>query len=161
MKHDCPHLTENNTCCVTSITTTPTQETCRACKALGVGINQVTVLYAIETLDKQGHLIPQFLQPYVLKERHDLPSFVSLDLTQGPGTLLKQWINWFITKPPDCTCDDRAELMNLWGKKKCKEEIRTILGWLRESALDNNIRYNEFVVSCIVKAAIFLSKGKP
>jgi len=158
---ECPHMTYEGFCNVTSIQTEPTQETCRACKSLGVGINQVTVLYAIETLDKKGESIPEFLQPYVLKGRHDLPSFAPLDLSKGPGTLLKQWISWFITKPVDCTCDDRAELMNLWGKKKCKQEIRTILNWLRESALDNNVRYSEFVVSTIVKAAIILSRGKP
>lgn len=158
---DCPHMTYEGNCSVTGVTTIPTQETCRACRGTGeIGINEVTVLYAIQTLEQEKTPIPEYLRPYVMVSGKRAEQ-IELDLKKGPGSLLKSWISWFITKPPDCTCDDRAELMNLWGKKECRRRLREILSWLRESALDNDIHYNEFVVTMIVKAAITLSRGKP
>ena len=41
--------------------------------------------------------------------------------------------------------------MDLWGYERCLQELPTILSWLRESALDNNYPYSEFVIGTVVK----------
>ncbi len=143
----CPHLVDD-TCYVTSHPTEPSPEICMACTRLGRGINEVTVLHTIETLMHSGEEVPQYLTDYIKNP----------DLSHGPGTSLKNFLSWFITQPPNCSCNDRAKLMNLWGKKKCLEEFSTIMGWLRESALDSGIRYSEIVLSYSVKTIIRMSK---
>jgi hypothetical protein len=156
----------NNQCAVTGTVTTPTQEICRACTKVGRGINQVTVLYAIQTLQEYNDPVPKYLTEYIQKVSLDEqktqgnPSTQDSILSSGPGTVLTNLLSWFITKPPNCSCSDRAELMNLWGPEGCKENFRTILGWLRESALDNNYPYNEIAVTALVKLCISISARK-
>ena len=69
---------------------------------------------------------------------------------EGPGTGLTTLFSWFIPKPPNCACGDRAEIMNMWGAQRCLENKSTILGWLRESAYDNNYPYSEFVIGSLL-----------
>lgn len=76
---------------------------------------------------------------------------------RGVGTRLANTIEWFLTKPPGCHCADRAEIMNMWGPDRCKQEMKTILSWLRESALDNDIPYSEFVCHALVRSVIAIS----
>ena len=80
--------------------------------------------------------------------------------TKGPGTTLKKTLSWFVPMPPNCNCVDREQLMNHWGYERCKQEKRTILNWLRESALDNNYPYSEFVISYVVDKCIDAHKPK-
>lgn len=75
----------------------------------------------------------------------------------GPGTTLHNLITWFIPQPENCGCPNRVQVMNAWGKERCLEELPTILGWLRESALDNNIPYSEFVIAAVVKTILRVS----
>lgn len=75
----------------------------------------------------------------------------------GPGTTLHNLITWFIPQPENCGCPNRVQVMNAWGKERCLEELPTILGWLRESALDNNITYSEFVIAAVVKTVLRVS----
>lgn len=72
----------------------------------------------------------------------------------GPGTTLENLISWFVRKPPNCSCPDRVDVMNAWGAERCLKELPTILSWLRESALDNNIPYSERVISVVVKTML-------
>lgn len=145
----CKHLIDT-TCYATGHPTQPTPEICRGCCRTnhGVGINEVTVLYTIQTLEEDNEPVPEYLHDYIKNP----------DLSHGPGTALKSILSWFVTQPPNCNCADRAELMNLWGVKGCKENISTIYGWLRESALDNNIQYSEFLIAPLVKLAIKVSE---
>ena len=129
----------------------PTTRNCQACSRCThpQKTNEVTVGISIEILKEQG-------QEY----EHLLPA-LSIDTLQGPGTMLKKMLSWFITKPPNCSCGDRAELMDVWGPDKCHENMRQILGWLRESALDNGYPYSEFLIKYMVELAISLSRLSP
>jgi len=129
----------------------PTTSNCQACTRCShpQKTNEVTVGISIQLLQEQG-------QEY----EHLLPA-LSIDTLQGPGTVLKKMLSWFITKPPNCSCSDRAELMDVWGPDKCKENLRTILGWLRESALDNGYPYSEFLIKYMIELAISLSRLSP
>lgn len=73
----------------------------------------------------------------------------------GPGSTLHSIITWFIEQPDGCPCPNRVALMNSWGATKCIEEKVQILGWLRESARVNNIKYNEFVLSASLTAILY------
>src|SRR5690349_14788421 len=124
----CKFLNQFEECESTTHLFIPTPETCRACMKTqrGPGINEVTVLKSIEALQQEGLAVPD----YLLKAAGPSPVL----LTRGPGTTLSSFLSWFVTKPPNCACDDRAALMNLWGKKECMKQLPTILSWLRESA---------------------------
>lgn len=73
----------------------------------------------------------------------------------GPGTTLHRVITWFIEQPPNCPCPNRRLLMDSWGAEKCLENKKEILGWLRESARINNIKYNEFVLSATLTSILY------
>jgi hypothetical protein len=73
---------------------------------------------------------------------------------RGTGTRLARLLSWFVTRPTSCNCGDREQIMNMWGPDGCKENKRTILGWLRESALDNGYPYNEMVISIALNVVI-------
>jgi hypothetical protein len=157
---ECPNLLTNpdtqlQSCSIVesicNIQHLPTASNCQACTRCThpQKVNEVTVGISIQLLQEQG-------QEY----EYLLPA-LSIDTLQGPGTTLKKMLSWFITKPPNCSCSDRAELMDVWGPDKCKENIRTILGWLRESALDNNYPYSEFLIKYMIELAISLSRLSP
>lgn len=76
------------------------------------------------------------------------------DSEEGPGTTLHKLITWFIPQPKSCGCSNRVKIMNKFGYKRCLEELPTILSWLRESALDNNYPYSEYVISTVVKTIL-------
>lgn len=76
------------------------------------------------------------------------------DSDEGPGTTLHKLITWFIPQPKSCGCSNRVKIMNKWGKERCLKELPTILSWLRESALDNNYPYSEYVISTVVKTML-------
>lgn len=124
----CQHL-EDNICGLASwmldgqpIPTTP--ESCKACQRCSkpMDVNEITL--SLAGIKESEH---------------------------GPGTTLQTVISWFVAQPKNCGCPDRVALMNAWGKKRCRKEIPTILAWLRESALDNNMPYSEYVISCTLK----------
>lgn len=128
----CSYL-EDTTCNAASeaagrpITTTP--EICKACAACSPPQNLNEVTLALAGLEESD---------------------------EGPGTTLHNWITWFIPQPINCSCPNRVKLMNAWGKQRCRQEIPTILNWLRESALDNNIKYSEFAIAAAVRTLLYL-----
>ena len=73
---------------------------------------------------------------------------------KGPGTTLKKTLDWFVRVPPGCNCMDRVVVMDNWGSDRCEKEKSTILGWLRESALDAGYSYSEYVISHLVNWVI-------
>ena len=51
----------------------------------------------------------------------------------GPGTELHKLLGKLGWKESiGCQCKSRMRQMNAWGPAKCREEIDTIVGWLRE-----------------------------
>lgn len=126
----CPHL-EDDICGLASWLvdhpTKTTPEICRACRRCDKpqNINEVTLSLAnIEQAD------------------------------EGPGTTLHKLITWFIPQPEGCSCANRVAVMNAWGRERCLAELPTILSWLRESALDNDYPYSEYVISTVVKTIL-------
>lgn len=81
------------------------------------------------------------------------------EIGEGPGTTLKKTLEWFVRMPKGCACPDRVVIMDNWGYERCKQEKPTILGWLRESALEAGYPYSEYVISYVVDWCI--NKHKP
>lgn len=77
----------------------------------------------------------------------------------GPGSTLHKIITWFIEQPTNCPCPNRVKLMDSWGPELCIENKKEILGWLRESARINNVKYNEFVLSATLMGVLYGCKA--
>jgi hypothetical protein len=77
---------------------------------------------------------------------------------KGPGTRLASLLSWFKTTP-NCGCEERAAIMDAWGVDGCKENMRTILHWLRDSAASQNLPYSETGMR-IVLNSIFLLESR-
>jgi len=134
MTIECQHLTIDNICEITSTLAYPfvfhpQENDCKACKRCKEPqqINEITKANADVILIRNG--------------------YESLNPRKGTGTRLAYAISWFQITPPNCNCSNRAETMDLWGIDRCIENKTIILGWLRESALNNNIPYSEYVIS--------------
>lgn len=50
--------------------------------------------------------------------------------------------------------------MNAWGAEGCRREFKLILAWLRESALDNNYPYSEFLVAAVLRIVLSMHDNK-
>lgn len=130
----CPQLTSDGICEIISTLAypfiyRPTPEDCKACKRCNKpqSINEVTRSLADVVLLRNG--------------------YPSLNPFKGPGTRLAYTISWFKRSPPNCNCGDRAAIMDAWDVNRCIENKSIILAWLRESALDADIPYSEYVIS--------------
>lgn len=124
----CPHRDEQEGLCLLAswlcnISTPTTPEICRACGRCDVArnINEVTLSLAHIPLE-----------------------------SDGIGTRLHNLITWFVPQPKGCNCPNRVAVMNAWGVERCRLEKATILSWLRESALENNYPYSEYVISAVL-----------
>lgn len=131
---ECPHLTPDNVCEIVSSLAypylySPQESDCKACSRC--------------TRSQEINEITKALSDVVLIQ-NNLPP---LNPHKGPGTRLSYAISWFIAAPPNCNCSNRIETMDLWGLERCIENKSIILSWLRESALDANIPYSEYVIS--------------
>jgi hypothetical protein len=82
-----------------------------------------------------------------------------LDTPGGPGTKLASVLSWFAPSNPNCGCEERAAIMDAWGVQGCKDNLSTILHWLRSSAHAANIPYSEFGTKIILNS-IFLTCNK-
>jgi len=77
----------------------------------------------------------------------------------GPGTELKKMLAKIgITATPTCSCNARAQVMDLNGIKWCKANTDTIVGWLREEATKRGLPFIDLAGKIIVKRAISLAE---
>lgn len=76
---------------------------------------------------------------------------------KGPGSRLANLLSWF--KTDSCGCQERADIMDAWGVEGCKENMPTILYWLRSSAAAQNLPYSETGMKIILHS-IFLVEQK-
>ena len=55
---------------------------------------------------------------------------------EGPGTEIKKMLARLKIAEPTatCSCNARANLMNVWGPEGCEQRMDEIVGWLREEA---------------------------
>lgn len=77
------------------------------------------------------------------------------DIGEGPGTELKKLLKTIgITSTPTCSCNQRAKIMNEKGVEWCKDNIDTIVDWLRQESEKRNIPFFAFGAKKLVKFAI-------
>lgn len=80
---------------------------------------------------------------------------------QGPGTELKALLKIVgIEASPGCSCNARANFMNLQGCDWCEQNIDEITTWLREEANSRGLPFFQYGASLIVKRAIKLARKK-
>jgi hypothetical protein len=71
----------------------------------------------------------------------------------GCGQELKATLKLIgIEAAPGCSCNARAAMMDDWGPAKCREELETILDWLKEEADKRNMGH--LYVRPVVKLAV-------
>ena len=87
------------------------------------------------------------------KYRH--ASIVPPNFTNGVGSELKKLLSKIgITASKTCSCNQRAREMNVRGIDWCKENIDTIVGWLREEAQKRRLPFFDFAGKQLVLLAI-------
>lgn len=73
----------------------------------------------------------------------------------GPGTELSNILRKFGFKiTPNCSCKQRAILMNFLGNEWCKNNIEIILKWLEEEAKKRKIIFIKRLAKILVNNAI-------
>ncbi len=73
----------------------------------------------------------------------------------GPGTELKKLLKRFgIVARPTCSCNNRAQEMDVYGYDWCEQNIPKIVGWLRDEAAKRKLPFADFVGRTLVKLAI-------
>jgi hypothetical protein len=73
----------------------------------------------------------------------------------GPGTELKKVLKLFgIEATPNCSCNRYAATMNINGCEWCKDNIETILDWLKGEADRRKLPFIRTGARLIVKRAI-------
>lgn len=79
----------------------------------------------------------------------------AIDLGEGVGTELKKLLKVIgITSSPTCGCNAKAKKMNENGIEWCKDNIDTIVSWLKEEADKRNIPFFAFGAKRLIKFAI-------
>jgi hypothetical protein len=76
---------------------------------------------------------------------------------KGPGTRLASLLSWF-KKDSSCGCEERADIMDAWGVDGCKENMPTILHWLRDSAASQSLPYSETGMKIILHSIFFVEQ---
>jgi hypothetical protein len=90
----------------------------------------------------------------------DHPAFPRLSRFPQPGTSLKLLLASCplkIVAEPDCACLSRADEMDRMERQTpgwCRENIETIVGWLKEQADARGLPFSSLVAKLIVRRAI-------
>ena len=80
---------------------------------------------------------------------------------EGPGTELKKLLKLIgITSTPNCSCNAKANIMNQMGSQWCKDNIDTIIEWLRVEAQKRNLPFIEYGAKKIIQLAIYRAERK-
>jgi hypothetical protein len=89
------------------------------------------------------------------------PDVIQRPHSAGPGTHLQRLIHTAgLRAAPGCKCKERAKLMDQRGPKWCRENIATIIGWLKEEhvrAREANLTrlpWNHLAARAVVELAI-------
>jgi hypothetical protein len=104
---------------------------------------------------------PEPLSILALQKTESL-DIVARQKTELVGTNLRNLISWFVwsKKARQClTCKNREATMNLWGADKCERNIEIIVGWLKESAHENNLPFSERIARAFIRKAIQSSRN--
>lgn len=79
----------------------------------------------------------------------------------GPGTELKKiLLSIGILSNSKCSCNKRAEQMNVWGCDKCIQNIEKIVDWLQQEASKRRIIFFRFMGKLLVYLAVKRARKK-
>ena len=79
----------------------------------------------------------------------------------GAGTELKKMLSMFgIKANANCSCNKKTILMNSKGIQWCKDNVDTIVGWLRAEAKRRKLPFADFLGRKLVKMAIKKAEKK-
>ncbi len=134
-------------------------------KALAVGADRVPVLarYAVgEATEKE--LAAKSATKNTCGQKA-APALAAKEIVgTGPGTELKRLLAKLgIAVTADCPCNERAALMDSKGWAWCKQNLETIVGWMREESARRGSIFIELGARFLAKRAIAkarLSDGK-
>lgn len=77
------------------------------------------------------------------------------NMQNGAGTELKKMLELFgIKSSENCSCQAKAKIMNHMGIEWCKDNIDTIVTWLKEEAEKRHLPFSSIVAKKIVQIAI-------
>ena len=81
------------------------------------------------------------------------------EITEGPGTELKKLLSKIgINAHPDCSCNQRARIMNENGIDWCEQNIETICDWMAEESAKRNLPFVRTGAKIIINLAIRRAK---
>lgn len=73
----------------------------------------------------------------------------------GPGTELKKMLAKIgIEASPTCTCNAKAQIMNFHGPRWCRDNLDTVVGWLRDEAHKRGLPFMDAAGRILIKTAI-------
>lgn len=77
----------------------------------------------------------------------------------GPGTCLERMFHLFlIEQTEECPCYEHARQMDRWGPEGCRENLETIMEWLREESKRRRMLFPEKAARVAIKTCIKISK---
>lgn len=112
--------------------------------------------YVVES--KDTHVLFENDDYYMLRDKYsgDVDPMV-----RGPGTELHRLLGKVgIYMQKGCACKARMVQMNKWGCDGCRENIETILEWLREEATKRRLPFISPAARLLVKRAIHNAEAK-
>ena len=117
----------------------------RLCKSRGYELKDVVD----SIIKKDGENL------YVDNEHEKFPH------SRGAGGELKKMLKMLgIKSTPNCSCNRRAEIMDLNGTEWCKNNKEQILGWLEEEAKKRKLPFIKFGAEQVVNLAISRAEKK-
>ena len=86
---------------------------------------------------------------------------IAPEIGYGVGTELKKILSWFNIKAnPNCSCYQRAKILNEKGPDWCRENISTIISWLQEESKKRNLPFFPYIAKKIIFLAIHRAEKK-
>jgi len=77
----------------------------------------------------------------------------------GAGTQLKKLLSKIgIKSTENCSCNTRAKLMNANGIEWCEQNVKEIVGWLKEEAAKRSMPFLSLPAKIVVQHAIKMAK---
>jgi len=105
--------------------------------------------------EKKEHVFKDPKQPAIACKETSAMDNPAPKQQQGVGTQLKTILGWFFIRPKaGCQCNDRAKVMDENGPQWCRDNLETIVGWLREEAENRRLPFIEFAARQAVLQAI-------
>lgn len=112
--------------------------------------------YVVER--KDTHVLFENDDYYMLRDKYsgDVDPMV-----RGPGTELHRLLGRFgIHMKRGCACKARVVQMNKWGCDGCRENVETIIEWLKEEAAKRRLPFFSPAARLLVARAIHNAEAK-